>query len=133
MKKYFVRLLILFGFAVLHHSCHDENPVVTISSIYGSWVREITDSEGIVFTARLSLKSNNTYDFEVLSVAPGHSDGTGGFKISSGFLTIIDDAQCGFNGSYEFVIGLKSLALVAFDDDCPPRVTALQGVWTKEN
>lgn len=133
MKKYAVRLLILFGFVVLHHSCHDENPVVTINSVYGSWIREITDSEGVVFNARLSLKSNNTYDFEVLGVAPGHSNGSGGFKVTSGYLTIIDDAQCGFNGTYEFVIGLNSLALLEFEDDCPERVTALQGVWAKEN
>ncbi len=131
IRKIVVLILLLMGSVLPMQSCRDENSVMVVNSLYQRWVREITDENGVVFTAQLSLKGDQVYEFTLLSNAPGHSDGSGRFTVTGNFFTIIDDDQCGSNGVYEFVLGTNSLALIAFDDDCQLRITALQGVWYK--
>ncbi len=130
--KIFYFLLICCVFAGFN-SCKDDTGA-NRNTIYGSWVRDITDTQGLTFTAEITFNTNNTYDFKILTTAPGHSDGTGNFinTAADSQLSIVNDAQCGVDGRYDYVIGESSIALIAKTDDCPQRVTALQGVWKKK-
>jgi len=101
-------------------------------TVYGSWVRNITDSEGFQFTAELKYNQDNTYDFILLTNAPGHTNSSAEFTLSNDQITIINDADCGVIGIYGYVIGDNSLALVAADDECSGRKAAIQGVWNRK-
>ena len=60
--------------ALLPLACNDEatGPEPTI---YGSWVRDITDAVGVPFAAEMRFNTDDSYDFILLTSAPGHADG----------------------------------------------------------
>ncbi|MBN2439419.1 MAG: hypothetical protein JXL20_12565 [Deltaproteobacteria bacterium] len=126
------RLLLFIIFTVVIMSCTREKVVVPEYTIYGSWVRLITDTHGIKFNAELRIKTDNSFEFILLEDVPGHTNSSGKFTFSSDIITIIKDADCHGDGVYEFVVSEKKLALIVVTDKCAPRVLALQGVWNKK-
>lgn len=127
----FIYLIILFSLLI---SCSDSDSTSPEPAIYGSWVRLITDSEGIQFNAEFKINSNNTYEFILLDEdTPGHTNSAAAFTLSGNVMTIIEDADCvDMIGTYEFVVTETKLAYVAFEDECTPRMAALQGIWDKK-
>ena len=113
-------------------SCTQENIVRSEGTIYGSWVRHITDSKKLQFNAELKIKKDNSFDFTLLENAPGHTNSSGEITLKGNVLTIINDTDCGVDGVYEFVVCEKKLALVAVADKCTPRLLAMQGVWNRK-
>jgi len=101
-------------------------------TIYGSWVRLITDSQGLQFNAEFKIKTDNTFDFILLENVAGHTNSSGEFTLSGNIFTVINDADCGVDGAYELVVSEKKLTFVALADECSPRVVVLQGVWSKK-
>ena len=110
-------------------SCNREKIVSPEWTIYGSWVRLITDTQGTQFNAELRINKNNSYDFLLLDEAPGHTNSSAEFELDGDIITITDDADCDVEGIYECVISESKLALIALDDACTPRMLAIQGVW----
>jgi hypothetical protein len=117
---------------VLIMSCTLNKAVVPEYKIYGSWVRHITDTQGIRFYAELKIKTDNSFEFILLENVPGHTNSSGKFTLSGDTLTIIKDADCHGDGVYEIVVSENKLAFVAVTDQCTPRVLALQGVWSSK-
>jgi hypothetical protein len=113
-------------------SCTREKIVFSESTVYGSWVRLVTDSQEVQFNAELKIKTDDSFDFILLEDVPGHSNSSGEFTLSGDIFTVINDADCGVDGVYEFVVSDKKLAFVAVADECAPRVIVLQGVWSKK-
>ena len=132
MKIRLLLFIILIIFAMANISCTQENIVRSEGTIYGSWVRHITDSKKLQFNAELKIKTDNRFDFILLENAPGHTNSSGEMTLKGNVITIINDSDCGGDGVYEFVVSEKKLAIVAVDDKCTPRMLALQGVWTKK-
>ena len=85
-------------------SCTREKIVEPDYAIYGSWVRLITDSQGIQFNAELKINKNNSFDFILLDNAPGHTNSAAEFTLNEGTMTIINDSDCNVDGAYEFVV-----------------------------
>ena len=120
---------ILFTAVIL--SCTKEKIVASDNSIYGSWERLIIDTHGVHFNAELKIKTDNTFEFILLETVPGHSNSSGEYTMNENNFTVINDADCGVDGNYEYVVSENKLAFVAVADDCAPRVAAMQGVWSK--
>lgn len=126
---FFVLSIIL---AMVTASCAHERNAASEGTIYGSWVRLITDSKKLQFNAELKIKTDHTFDFILLENAPGHTNSSGEIALKGNVLTIIHDADCGTDGIYEFVVSEKKLAFVAVADECTPRRLAMQGVWSRK-
>lgn len=131
-----MRTLILLVIALVTFSffaCDTEDNVTAPEiTIEGSWIRDITDSEGLEFTAELQFNGDNTYDFIILTDAPGHTNSRAEFKYDNNRMTIINDADCGVDGVYDVDISGNTLTLTAVDDACAPRKAAIEGVWIKK-
>jgi len=131
MKK---RVLILAGILIpflLFNSCTKECDCDDDLSIYQSWTRLVVDADGLEFMAELRINTNNSFDFILLEDAPGHSNTTASISFVSNLMHV-DDDDCENRGTYEYVVGKETLSLIATDDDCEPRVIALQGIWHKK-
>lgn len=124
--------IILNIFTVFILSCTREKIVNPEYTIYGSWVRLITDTQGIQFNAELKINTDNSFEFILLEDAPGHTNSSAEFTLNENIFTITNDSDCEGEGVYEFVVTDKNLAFVAVTDDCAPRVHAIQGVWGKK-
>jgi hypothetical protein len=116
---------ILF-FNSCQKDCETDNPTV-----YQSWTRKVVDADGLEFLAELRINTNNTFDFILLEDAPGHSNTTADLTFE-GNLMHVDDNDCEGRGTYEYAVSLETLSLFAKEDDCDPRVIALQGIWKKK-
>ncbi len=131
-----MRVFLLFSIAVLTFSffaCETEDDVTAPEvTIEGSWVRDITDTQGLNFTAELKFNGDNTYDFILLTDAPGHTNSTAEFTFSNDQMTIINDVDCGVDGVYNVAISSIALTLTAVDDECAPRQAAIEGIWAKK-
>jgi hypothetical protein len=122
--------LIIFTIVIL--SCTQEKNMVSEDTIYGSWVRSITDAQGLQFNAELKIKNDNSFDFILLENVAGHTNSSAEFTLSEDIFTVINDKDCGVDGVYEFVVTEKKLTFIAVADECVPRKLALQGVWSKK-
>lgn len=131
-----MRLFLLISIALLAFSffaCETEDDVTAPAlTLEGSWVRDITDTQGLTFTAELKFNGDNTYDFILISDAPGHTNSSAEFTFSENTMTIINDADCGVDGIYNVEITERSLTLTAVNDECAGRKSAIEGVWTKK-
>ena len=123
-------ILTIITFMIL--ACKREEAIPPEPTIYGSWVRLITDSLGIQFNAELKMNSDNSFDFILIDSVPGHTNSSAEFTLNGNTITIINDSDCNVDGEYEYVVTDKKLAFIAVDDECGPRLKALQGVWTKK-
>lgn len=132
MKNLFLPILALFIISLAFNSCNDDDSIIEVKSIYGSWVREITDPEGVTFTGQMTFKTDNTFDFTILTVAPGHNNSTGKFTLTTEQITFVEDIDCGTDGTYDYVVGDNSIALIASTETCDPRKGVLQSVWRKK-
>ncbi len=133
MKNHKTLLAITFVLALLFiTNCEDSDPVSSEISIYTSWVKDITDTQGVTFTAELKINENNSYDFILLTDAPEHTNSTAQFIIDSDKITITVDADCEVIGVYEYVVSPNKLALIELNDQCAGRLAAIQGVWKKK-
>ena len=132
MKKRLLLFILSMIFTVVIMSCTRENIVASEDAIYGSWVRLITDSQKLQFNAELKIKTDNSFDFILLENATGHTNSSGEITLSGNIFTVINDADCGVDGVYEFVVSEKKLTFVAVADKCAPRLLVLQGVWSKK-
>jgi len=133
MRRNYLLPFILTVTLIVVFSCKEENYVTSPDqTIYGSWVRNVTEDSGNIFTAELRINGDNTYDFILVSDAPGHTNSRAEFSIVNGRMNIVDDADCGGVGIYDYVVGESSLALVAADDQCDARKSVIQGVWNKK-
>ncbi len=132
MKKQLLFILVLFCSIFVLNSCNDDETIITVKSIYGSWVREITDSEGLTFTGQMTFNTDNTFDFTILTVAPGHNNSTGKYTLTTEQITFVEDVDCGTDGTYDYVVGDNSIALIATSETCDPRKGVLQSVWRKK-
>jgi hypothetical protein len=112
-------------------SCTRETIVTPEDTIFGTWLRRITDAQNQQFDAELIIKSDNTFDFILLQTVPGHNNSSGQFTLKGEFFTVINDVDCGVDGTYQFVVSDTKLAFVAVADACAPRQLVLQGVWSK--
>lgn len=121
--------ILFMIFAVVILSCTKEKIVTPEHTIFGSWTRAITDTEGVQFNAELKINTDNSFEFILLEEVPGHTNSSGEFTLSDDIFTIINDTDCDSDGVYEFVVTDEKLALVVVMDDCAPRVVAIQGVW----
>ena len=122
-------LALSFSFVGCEEQCTEPE-----TEIYGSWLRTITDDEGIVFDAELKITSTS-YDFLVLTANSGHSDSYAQISISSNKISITSDQDClslGEKAEYEFLLTEHNLSLIAVLDSCYPRVKAIQGIWDKK-
>lgn len=124
--------IVVIIFTVLAISCAHEKTAPPGVTIYGSWVRLITDSKKLQFHAELKIKTDNSFDFILLEPAPGHTNSSGKITLQGNLLTVINDADCGVDGVYEFVVSENKLAFVAVADECAPRRLAMQGVWSRK-
>ncbi len=111
--------------------CSREKIINPQDTIYGSWVRRITDTQNQQFDAELKINTNNTFDFILLQNVPGHNNSTGQFTLTDDIFTVINDADCGVDGVYQYVVSDEKLAFIVVTDACAPRQLVLQGVWTK--
>ena len=132
MKIRNLLFIISIIFTMVAMSCTHEKIVASEGTIYGSWVRRITDSKKLQFNAELKIKTDNRFDFILLENAPGHTNSSGEMTLKGNVLTIINDSDCKVDGVYEFVVSEKKLAIVAISDECTPRMFALQGVWSRK-
>jgi hypothetical protein len=132
MKKLFLPILTLIIISSALNSCKDDESIIEVKSIYGSWVREITDPEGVTFTGQMTFKTDNTFDFTILTAAPGHNNSTGKFTLTTEQITFVEDIDCGTDGTYDYVVGDNSIALIAATETCDPRKGVLQSVWRKK-
>ena len=131
MKK---PILILAGILIpflLFNSCTKECDCDDDISIYQSWTRLVVDADGLEFMAELRINTNNSFDFILLEEAPGHTNTSATITIA-GDLMHVDDDDCESTGTYEYALSEETLSLIAIDDDCEPRVIALQGIWHKK-
>jgi hypothetical protein len=133
-SKYLMYAFLFILLPIFLSFCSDDDPVSSQATIYGSWVRLITDSEGIQFNAEFKINSNNTYEFILLDEdTPGHTNSAAVFTISGNEMTIIEDADCvDIIGIYEFLVADTQLAFIGVEDECLPRLAALQGIWEKK-
>jgi hypothetical protein len=130
-RSFFIAVFAILA-ALLIMSCEEDNPVTTNpDAIIGSWTRTVTDAQGLEFDAKLAI-TNNSYDFIVLTNAPGHSDSYGEYVIENGMIKIIKDDDC-FDviGYYNFSVNGDMLTLSSFEDLCDGRRIALNGSWSK--
>jgi hypothetical protein len=131
-QKRLLLVLILSVFTAVVLSCGSDDVVSPEPTIYGSWVRLITDSQGSQFNAELKIKNDNSFDFILLDNVPGHTNSSAEFTLNGDVFTIINDKDCSSDGVYKYVVSDKELALVVVTDECAPRALALRGVWSKE-
>ena len=129
MHRYRLLAVLVLGLCLL--SC-DNDSTGPDPSLYGSWVRDITDSAGVTFTAELKINTDNSYDFILLTQAPGHTNSSAQFTLSGRRMSITVDADCSGVGVYQYVVSTDALALVGIEDPCGPRQAALEGVWDKK-
>jgi hypothetical protein len=80
----------------------------------------------------LKITTDNAFDFILLENSPGHTNSSGNFALSGNVFAVINDADCGFDGAYEFVVSENNLVFIAIADSCAPRKAVLQGVWSKK-
>jgi len=132
--NYLLVILFIVIQTFLLSACKDDGCTSPQPAIYGSWVRLITDSEGVQFNAEFKINSDNTYEFILLDDnTPGHTNSVAVFTLDGNEMTIIEDADCiDIIGIYEFVVTDTQLAYVVVDDECSPRTAALQGIWDKK-
>ncbi|MCK5839282.1 MAG: hypothetical protein KAG99_05505 [Bacteroidales bacterium] len=64
----------------------------------------------------------------MLENASGHTNTSATISFSNN-LMYVDDDDCENRGTYEYALSEATLSLIAIDDDCDPRVIALQGIW----
>lgn len=128
-NNWFIKLLCIL--CIFSFSCNNNNNEEVIDTIYGSWVREITDSEGVTFTGQMTYNQDNTFDFEPITSAPGHTPSSGDFTLTADRITFVNDVDCGTDGAYDYVVGDNSLAIIAVSETCDPRKGVLQSVWRK--
>jgi hypothetical protein len=124
-------LFLLLFLALLPLAC-DDDASGPEPSIFGSWVRDVTDAVGVTFTAEMRFNNDNSFDFVPLTNAPGHSSSSGNFTLSGRTVVFPVDADCPGTGIYDYVVTSSALALVGVEDDCGPRQAAIQGVWEKK-
>lgn len=132
MKKILFVFFISIFITVVVMSCSREKIVAPESTIYGSWVRLITDAQGLQFNAELKIKSDNSFDFILLENVPGHTNSSAEFTLSGDIFKVINDKDCDVDGVYEFVVTENKLVFVVVADECAPRKLVLQGVWRKK-
>ncbi len=122
-------LVLSFSFVGCDEQCTESE-----TEIYGSWLRTITDDEGIVFDAELKITSDS-YDFIVLTANSGHSNSYAEISISDNKILITSDQDClslGEKAEYEYLLTENKLSLIAVSDSCYPRVKAIQGIWDRK-
>lgn len=101
-------------------------------SIYGSWVRLITDSQGVQFNAEMDIKTDGSFDFILLQDVPGHTNTSGEFTLDGDVFTVGSDKDCNSDGVYKYTVTNKELTFVVVQDACAPRVLDLQGTWSNK-
>jgi hypothetical protein len=132
VKKIRLPCFLALCLGLLYLSCYND-PTGPEPTLHGSWVRDLTDAVGVTFTAELRFNNDNSYDFLLLTDAPGHTESAARFTLSGHTMTITVDADCpGMIGIYDYVASAEALALVGVEDACGPRQAALQGVWDKK-
>ncbi len=133
MKKIFNVLFVISLVLIVVVSCKkDCDHTITDNSIYKSWVRLITDSQNLKFNAELKIRPENNLSFIVLDSNTTHTNSYAEFTISHDTLTIVLDGECNQIGIYEFLVSDNKLSLIAVNDSCGPRISAIQGIWNKK-
>lgn len=130
MKKSLLLLAVFVIPILLFNSCQKDCETDT-PTVYQSWTRTVVDADGLAFMAELKINTNNTFDFILLEEVPGHSNSSADLTFE-GNLMHVDDNDCEGRGTYEYAVSLETLSLFAKEDECDPRVIALQGIWYKK-
>jgi len=132
MKRIPARLALFMLLLLSLICCKDDDEAIPAATIYHSWLRVVTDTQGLQFNAELQLHQDNTLDFIVLDTGTGHTNSSTTFTLEQDTMTLAADPQCNTPGRYVFLVSETRLALVAVSDTCVPRKAAMQGIWTKK-
>jgi len=89
-QKLLFPFIILGFFTILHISCTHKKMVTPEYTIYGSWVRLITDPKGIQFNAEMKINNDNSFDFILLDNVPGHTNSSAEFTFNGKTITSIE-------------------------------------------
>lgn len=131
MKKFFIPLLGFLLVSVLVGSCDkDEDPT---PNIYGSWTVLQMDNNGLQYNVELKINTDNSYDWMLLEDVPGHSNSHAEFNLSGSIMSLHTDADCSSIGEYFITVESGKLSLIARSEECGPRASALEWVWSKMN
>jgi len=117
--------LLLFG------SCKQDCDVPS-PNVYGSWIVLQTDSKGVQFNVELKFNTNNTYDWILLDSVEGHGSSHAEFTLYENLMSITNDADCSSVGDYYLTVEGNKLAIIAKNEGCEPRATALEWIWKRK-
>lgn len=113
---------IFFGISSCKND--DEGPY---SPYLADWIKEMSGQQN--FTAQLSLYEDGTFAWIPLQPSTGHETSTGNFSVADHQIIFHSGSDCSEDGTYQYTYQDNKLTLQVENDDCQPRISALEGTW----
>jgi hypothetical protein len=100
-------------------------------SILGSWIMSIGPDKDIPI--QISFFANDFFEWIPLIPTESHTRSAADYDYTNGVLTIMNDPDCPEAGTYDVSVEDDKLVISVIEDDCSPRITGLEGSWTRKN
>ncbi|MFC2107141.1 hypothetical protein ACFLRY_02275 [Bacteroidota bacterium] len=136
MKTFIPPIALIISLLFLLVSCNKDCESCSCPTpqleVFGSWTTLQSDAQGLQYNVELRFNTDYSYDWILLDSVQGHTNSHADIELDGDIMRIVLDTDCTSIGIYSLMIKSDKLSIIAKEDACGPRATALEYVWKRK-